>query len=332
MYTLLVHEAMVEFGDEMVYDNLSRIPVICDTGIKQQDDLPNLPEKVILGVGLACLSFSTICLNFIIIFRFICRAKHRMFTRIFLVSLAVSDLMVAVSVMPFGIYGIFYNNIGIFGEQTCFIANSLDVMFTTTSIIHFSCLSLERYIAICRPFSYNKWFTVRKILVISLICWVFPLALSFGLISLKVHILDIEELSECAKRSGCILITNAPYAVIGSLCSFFLPSAFILWGNTQVYLTVKHRLQQDSSSEVPNISTSDKSIRRTESRVARTIATMTGCFFVLWAPFFTINIIDPFVNYSTSAAVIRSVTWLGYANSAINPIVYLLMEKHTCIG
>ncbi|KAL3863671.1 hypothetical protein ACJMK2_005418 [Sinanodonta woodiana] len=316
----------------MAYNNHSRIPFVCDSDIEQQGDMLNLHERVVIGVGLAFLILTTICLNCVIIFRFICRAKHRMFTRIFLISLAASDLMVALSVMPFGIYGLFYNNIAIFGEQTCFIANSLDVMFTTTSIIHFSCLSLERYIAICRPFSYNKWFTVRNILVISLICWGFPLALSFGLISLNVHILDIEELSECAKRKGCILITNAPYAVIGSVCSFFLPSAFILWGNTQVYLTVKHRLHRDSSSEVPNISASDKNIRRTESTVARTIAAMTGCFFVLWAPFFTINIIDPFVNYSTSAAVIRSVTWLGYANSAINPIVYLLMERHTCIG
>lgn len=53
-----------------------------------------------------------------------------------------------------------------------------------------------------------------------------------------------------------------------------------------------------------------------------------GGFIVCWLPFFTLYLIRPFVCEDCINEILFSVLfWLGYCNSAINPMIYAMFSR-----
>lgn len=86
------------------------------------------------------------------LFNFVPR-KLRVITNYFVVSLAFADILVAMVVMPFN-FSVQFNNRWLFGPTICDLWNSSDVYFTSTSILHLCCISVDRYYAIVKPLKY----------------------------------------------------------------------------------------------------------------------------------------------------------------------------------
>lgn len=64
-----------------------------------------------------------------------------------------------------------------------------------------------------------------------------------------------------------------------------------------------------------------------ERRAARTLGIIMGVFVVCWLPFFLMYVIIPFCDVCCpSRRVITYITWLGYVNSALNPIIYTIFN------
>lgn len=64
-----------------------------------------------------------------------------------------------------------------------------------------------------------------------------------------------------------------------------------------------------------------------ERRAARTLGIIMGVFVVCWLPFFLMYVIVPFCpNCCPTEKLINFITWLGYINSALNPIIYTIFN------
>lgn len=64
-----------------------------------------------------------------------------------------------------------------------------------------------------------------------------------------------------------------------------------------------------------------------ERRAARTLGIIMGVFVVCWLPFFVLYLVIPFCSSCClSNKFINFVTWLGYINSALNPLIYTIFN------
>ncbi|CAG9562632.1 unnamed protein product [Danaus chrysippus] len=64
-----------------------------------------------------------------------------------------------------------------------------------------------------------------------------------------------------------------------------------------------------------------------ERRAARTLGIIMGVFVVCWLPFFVLYVVIPFCSSCCySNKFINFVTWLGYINSALNPLIYTIFN------
>ncbi|XP_058117774.1 probable G-protein coupled receptor No18 [Anopheles ziemanni] len=64
-----------------------------------------------------------------------------------------------------------------------------------------------------------------------------------------------------------------------------------------------------------------------ERRAARTLGIIMGVFVVCWLPFFLMYVILPFCpTCCPTNKLTNFITWLGYINSALNPIIYTIFN------
>lgn len=51
-----------------------------------------------------------------------------------------------------------------------------------------------------------------------------------------------------------------------------------------------------------------------------------GVFLVCWVPFFCVNIVAAFCKTCIGPQTFKILSWLGYSNSAFNPIIYSIFN------
>ncbi|KAL4231428.1 5-hydroxytryptamine receptor 4 [Mactra antiquata] len=219
-------------------------------------------------------------------------------TNAFVVSLAVADIMVAILVMPFGIYQQFNNKTWKLGRTWCLITTSFDVMFTTTSIFNLSCLAVDRYLAICRPFIHER-LTRPKVIMMLSFCWVVPIFISFVPIMKYWNHIGIEEYVKCAfppdDPTHCGFVVNKVFATVCSLIAFYIPTVFIVICNVHIFSAARKQAHQIRSLEL----SAHKHHRK-----------------------------DPFIGYKIPYDVWTVALWLGYINSMLNPFLYYNFNRH----
>ncbi|KAK3766341.1 hypothetical protein RRG08_044530 [Elysia crispata] len=90
-------------------------------------------------------------------------------------SMAVSDALLAALVMPLAALEIMNNGIWRFDADVCKMRLNLDIVLSSTSVLHVTCLAFDRYLSVCRPYLHRR-LTMKSGLAAVAACWVASLA------------------------------------------------------------------------------------------------------------------------------------------------------------
>ncbi|XP_043925282.1 5-hydroxytryptamine receptor 4 [Protopterus annectens] len=299
-------------------------------------------ERTVLISFLSAVILMTILGNLLVMVA-VCRDRQlrKIKTNYFIVSLAFADLLVSVLVMPFGAIELVQDN-WIYGDTFCLVRTSLDVLLTTASILHLCCISLDRYYAICcQPLVYRNKMTPLRIAVMLGGCWVIPSFISFLPIMQGWNTIGIRHLIEARKFSNntnstyCVFLVNKPYAITCSVVAFYIPFFLMMIAYHRIYATAREHARQIGMLQRAGASTDARQQpdqhsthrMKTETKAAKTLCIIMGCFCLCWAPFFITNVVDPFIYYSVPDQIWTAFLWLGYINSGLNPFLYAFLNK-----
>ncbi|XP_049534648.1 octopamine receptor beta-3R-like isoform X2 [Anopheles darlingi] len=199
----------------------------------------------IIITAVQCLIFGSIIIgavlgNALVIISVHKNRKLRVITNYFVVSLAMADMLVALCAMTFNA-SVEISGRWLFGPFMCNVWNSLDVYFSTASILHLCCISVDRYFAIVRPLEYPLYMTQRTVFMMLANVWVLPALISFTPIFLGWYT-TAEHLATLALNPDlCIFVVNKTYAIISSSISFWIPGIVMV---TMYYRIYKEAVRQ----------------------------------------------------------------------------------------
>uniref|UniRef100_A0A8D2LBE4 G-protein coupled receptors family 1 profile domain-containing protein n=1 Tax=Varanus komodoensis TaxID=61221 RepID=A0A8D2LBE4_VARKO len=326
----------------------SGLPTLMRGGRVEEGDV-GFPVRALLAASLLLLILATLLGNTLVCmavvkFRYL-RSKV---TNFFVISLAVSDLFVAVLVMP---WKAVTEVVGFwpFGDF-CDIWVAFDIMCSTASILNLCIISMDRYWAISSPFRYERKMTQRVAFMMIGVAWMLSVLISFIPVQLRWHkaaeFLPAHGAGSNATwtpEENCDSSLNRTYAISSSLISFYIPVAIMVVTYTRIFHIAQRQIRRISSLERAvehaqscqgNECSHEVSLKnsfRKETKVLKTLSIIMGVFVFCWLPFFVLNCIVPFCDHDlhelgelpcVSGTVFDIFVWFGWANSSLNPIIY----------
>ncbi|XP_026224549.1 5-hydroxytryptamine receptor 6 [Anabas testudineus] len=353
----------------------------------------------LLAFMLTVIILMTVCGNMLLIALVFAHRSLRCTSNCFLVSLFLSDLMVALVVMPPAMLNVLCGA-WVLWPAFCPIWLCFDVMCCSASILNLCVISLDRYLFIISPLRYKQRMTPPRALLLVGAAWGLAALASFLPIEMKWHSLghgtghssfpgissnNISSYSETLypatyfqlSPSGglsfqCRLQVTLPFALVASVLTFFLPSSAICFTYCRILLAARRQAKRVAALSHPphphpsigepsrppspriaasqfqrdrdvcryqeppvpqNVPPSVNSERHLAHRQGRralkaslTLGVLLGLFFCAWLPFFITNMAQA-VCECVPLALFDAITWLGYCNSTMNPIIYPLFMR-----
>nr|XP_006642180.1 PREDICTED: 5-hydroxytryptamine receptor 6 [Lepisosteus oculatus] len=295
-----------------------------------------------VAAALSLIVLLTVAGNTLLILLICTQRALRSTSNYFLVSLFMSDLMVGLAVMPPAMLNALCGR-WVLAPGLCSVWVSFDVMCCSASILNLCLISLDRYLLIICPLRYKLRMTPGRALLLILAAWSLAALASFLPIEMGWHALGAPPLPAPGE---CRLRVSLPFALVASCLTFFLPSAAISFTYCRILLAARRQARQVASlatalalappAQHPHPSPpcpGGSGERRLAHRHGRralkaslTLGVLLGLFFVAWLPFFISNMAQA-VCECDSPALFDVLTWLGYCNSTMNPIIYPLFIR-----
>ncbi|XP_046471437.1 octopamine receptor beta-3R isoform X3 [Neodiprion pinetum] len=221
----------------------------------------NLPENVnalvvaVKGILMGTIITTAVLGNALVIASVRRHRRLRVVTNCYVVSLAAADLLVAICAMTFNASVELSGGRWLFGRFMCDVWSSLDVYFSTASILHLCCISVDRYYAIVSPLEYTVIMRQGTVSCMLGSAWILPALISFIPIFMGWYTTE-EHLEFMLKNPEvCALVVNRAYAVISSCVSFWIPGLVMIVMYCRIYKeAVRQRkaLSRTSSNIVLN--------------------------------------------------------------------------------
>ncbi|KAK2890485.1 5-hydroxytryptamine receptor 1E [Channa argus] len=317
-------------------------------------------------VVLGLLTLLTALINGAVIIAICTTKKLHLPANYLICSLAVTDFLVALLVMPISTLYITMET-WLLGQVVCELWLSVDMTCCTCSILHLCVIALDRYWAITKAIEYARKRSARRAASMVVIVWVISVFISMPPLFWRQR-------STSDRLDQCIIEhDHLGYTIYSTLGAFYIPMVIILILYYRIYNAAKSLYQKRGSSRhlssrsmgsqnsvdhcrvshtfcVSDLSNSDPTLASDklnvtvripsfetdmdgqdeksqictsrERKAARILGLILGAFIICWLPFFMKELLVGLQVLQPSPLISDFLTWLGYINSLINPLLY----------
>ncbi|XP_038190300.1 5-hydroxytryptamine receptor 1D [Arvicola amphibius] len=323
--------------------------------------------KISLVVVLSAITLATVLSNTFVLTTILLTKKLHTPANYLIGSLATTDLLVSILVMPISI-AYTTTRTWNFGQILCDIWVSSDVTCCTASILHLCVIALDRYWAITDALEYSKRRTAGHAAAMIAAVWAISICISIPPLFWRQA--TAQEMSDCLVNTSQI-----SYTIYSTCGAFYIPSVLLIILYGRIYVAARSRIlnppsvygkrfttaQLITGSAGSSLCSLNPSLHESHSHTAgspiffnqvkikladsilerkrisaarerkatKTLGIILGAFIICWLPFFVVSLVLPICRDSCwiHPALFDFFTWLGYLNSLINPVIYTVFNE-----
>ncbi|XP_044068082.1 trace amine-associated receptor 13c-like isoform X3 [Siniperca chuatsi] len=234
-------------------------------------------------------------------------------TNLLLLSLAVSDFLVGLLVMPFQILQT--EPCWLLGDLVCVLYYFVPFITICASVVNMVLISVDRYVAICDPLHYPTKITQKRVQICIFLCWGYSIFYNIVLLydNLKQPGMYRSCYGECV-----ITIIGAVDLVL----SFVIPITAIITLYVRVFVVAvsQARAMRSHNAAVALKRSATVTAKKSEMKAARTLGVVVVVFLMCYCPFYCVSLTG--YNLVTGSSSEVFMLFLIFCNSCLNPVIY----------
>lgn len=220
------NESVLIVLDKVVSPSMSNYT---DILLQTSSTEPNITMITLKGAILLLIILLTITGNLLVLVAIFMNPNLRTTTNYFIVNLAIADLMLGASVLPFSATLELLDKQWYFGQIFCNVWAATDVLCCTASINSLCVISVDRYIGVTRPLSYSSIVTHRRAVTTCVVVWILSFIISVG------PLFGWRDPPSPNNQYSCEVNKKTGYVIFSVLFSFYIPTLVILVVYQRIY-------------------------------------------------------------------------------------------------
>uniref|UniRef100_A0A8C7RER1 G-protein coupled receptors family 1 profile domain-containing protein n=1 Tax=Oncorhynchus mykiss TaxID=8022 RepID=A0A8C7RER1_ONCMY len=268
---------------------------------------------ITLYVFFSLISAVTVFLNLLVIISISHFKQLHTPTNLLILSLAVSDLLVGLIVIPVMTVAIMESCWG-FGEYLCVFQIYIGCLCFSLSLGNLVLISIDRYVAVCDPLLYHSKITITRIMCCISITWCCCIIYRAANINYFVNVqVPSWCLKECTTVEGSIWVNFTDLVI-----TMVVPCSVIITLYVKIFVVARSQARKTPSVSGVKTVQANKSERKAEKTLAIVVFNYLICSIPSLFIFVFYSILsNHFISYF--------IHFLGLVNSLINPIIYAFL-------
>ncbi|XP_078374820.1 melatonin receptor type 1B-B-like [Oculina patagonica] len=277
-------------------------------------------HKSIQGSILILMNFFAICGNIFVCLAVYRKRKSLTVPYLYVLALAISDLMVAILCFPFCVQA-FLEDGWIHGHYMCQFNGFLVYYWGGISVPTLALTAVNRYFRVVKTQIYRNYFTIKSSLAMISAVWV--LTLFDGFLSTFVGPVIYKYDPRFFFCAGTFTSKKHEKAIGVSLhlIHVFIPLIIIVF----CYVNVFRSVRRHNANVMPSLHAEQcqqLAVNAWEMRVTKLLFFVVLGFFLCWIPVIIIGILSHSSTVKLPNFAYELYTFLAFASTVINPFIY----------
>nr|XP_046198285.1 trace amine-associated receptor 13c-like [Oncorhynchus gorbuscha] len=273
---------------------------------------------ITLYIFLSLISAVTVFLNLMVIISISHFKQLHTTTNLLILSLAASDLLVGLIVIPVMTVAIM-ESCWDFGEYFCVFHGYIASLCTSLSLGNLVLISIDRYVAVCDPLLYHSKITVTRMTCCISITWCCCIIYRAANIQYFVNVqVPSRCLKECTAVEGSIWVNITDIVI-----TIVVPCSVIITLYMKIFVVARSQARKVFSKEAASVSgVKTVQANKSETKTTKTLSIVVFNYLICWIPSLLVFIFFSFLSYTLLSYLI---SFLAFVNSLINPIIYAFL-------